>query len=473
MKNKRFAPLYIALIAILLSSLSLPMTVKAGGTVGNGTPESCTEAAFDNALSGGGLVTFNCGPSPYTLTITNQKTISANTTIDGGNLIKLSGGNSTGLFTVNADVSLDLQYLTLTEANANPGGAVFNNGTVLLSNVLFSNNAAAGGIAGAVINLGTLIVINSSFINNHAGLYGGALANNGTATITSTTFAGNQAPIAGAIYNNGPMTIRGSNFDNNTTTNGGGAGIFNDDELTVFNSTFSNNTTSVGQKGGGIFNVIYATAMVIRSSFINNGAPGGFGGAIYDEGSLTILRDVFTGNSTSGGLGSGVFSSTANLTTVIDSTFSGNLDGNPGGGFVADGPTTIINSTFYANQGGGLANEGSDIVSVKNTILAANTPYNCFSTITSEGHNLEDANSCEFSGLGDLPNTNPTLGPLADNGGPTQTHALLYGSPAINAGTNDGCPPADQRGVMRPLLGTCDIGAYEFGFLIQLPLVRK
>ena len=75
---------------------------------------------------------------------------------------------------------------------------------------------------------------------------------------------------------------------------------------------------------------------------------------------------------------------------------------------------------------------------------------------------------------GDLSDTNPLLGPLADNGGATLTYALLVGSPAINAGTNTGCPAIDQRGMSRPLLRTCDIGAYEFVRQQFLPnVVRK
>jgi hypothetical protein len=137
------------------------------------------------------------------------------------------------------------------------------------------------------------------------------------------------------------------------------------------------------------------------------------------------------------------------------------------------GTTSIVNSTFYANNPSGVNNGSLDVVSLKNTILAGNTSNNCFGTITSLGHNLEDGATCALSGQGDLSNTVPMLGPLANNGGPTQTLALLKGSPAINAGTNAGCPSSDQRGLPRPMLGTCDIGAYEFGFPILLPVIRK
>jgi len=99
---------------------------------------------------------------------------------------------------------------------------------------------------------------------------------------------------------------------------------------------------------------------------------------------------------------------------------------------------------------------------LKNTIIAYNSGGNCSGAMASSGHNLEDANTCSLTAAGDLVNTDPILGPLADNGGPTWTHALLDGSPAINAGSGD-CPPpaADQRGVARPQGAACDIGVFE------------
>jgi hypothetical protein len=88
-----------------------PWPVNAGGVVGDGTPQSCTEAALDAALAGGGLVTFNCGANPYTLTVTAQKVIAANTTMDGGGLIVLSGGGTTRVFSVSVGIGLTLTNL--------------------------------------------------------------------------------------------------------------------------------------------------------------------------------------------------------------------------------------------------------------------------------------------------------------------------------------------------------------------------
>ena len=129
---------------------------------------------------------------------------------------------------------------------------------------------------------------------------------------------------------------------------------------------------------------------------------------------------------------------------------------------------TVNNNSATEDLGGGIFNfDGS--VSIRNSIISNNLyGGNCSGLITSDGHNLEDTNTCGFTGPGDLINTNPLLGPLQNNGGPTLTHALLPGSPAIDAGDNSVCPTTDQRGVTRPQDGNgdgiavCDIGAFEF-----------
>jgi hypothetical protein len=107
-------------------------------------------------------------------------------------------------------------------------------------------------------------------------------------------------------------------------------------------------------------------------------------------------------------------------------------------------------------------------VRLLNTIIAGNTssagPGNCNvqdMIIESRGHNLDSDGSCFLSAAGDLPNRDALLGPLFDNGGPTETQALQAGSPAIDAAAVDGCPQHDQRGVVRPQGAACDIGAYE------------
>jgi hypothetical protein len=141
---------------------------------------------------------------------------------------------------------------------------------------------------------------------------------------------------------------------------------------------------------------------------------------------------------------------------------------------------TLINSTVADNngstEGGGIGNmvgAGANATTTfVNTVVADNTApegANCSAaggTLTSLGYNMEDFNTCNFDQPSDQPNTNPLLGTLADNGGPTETHALLAGSPAIDAGDNSTCAAGpvsgmDQRGILRPQGLVCDVGAFE------------
>jgi PKD repeat protein len=188
-----------------------------------------------------------------------------------------------------------------------------------------------------------------------------------------------------------------------------------------------------------------------------------------------LLENItISGNSTSGD-GAGLYYwGLMGTMTMTNVTISGNSAGGNGGGFMADSGIQshliLNNVTISGNtaaNGGGIYNNSDTIF--KNTIVAGNTNNNCAggNPITSNGYNLDSGNTCAFSNTGDLSNTDPLLGPLQDNGGPTWTHALLWGSPAIDTGDDAQCPPTDQRGVHRPLDGDgdgnpiCDIGSYE------------
>ena len=253
--------------------------------------------------------------------------------------------------------------------------------------------------------------------------------------------------LGGGILNRGALTINSSTIRANTGVplDVAGGGIFNEGMLTLNDSTVSENGSDTqGVLGGGIFNA--ATAIIQRSTISGN-STGSFGGGIGNSGSLIIEN----------------------------STVSGNIHSFAGGGiqnFIA-GTLTLMSSTVTGNRsgvGGGICNSG--VLSLKNTIVARNTASRpefgvdcCIDPAapnTSLGHNLDSDGSCGFTAAGDLTGVDPSLGPLDDNGGPTQTHALLAGSPAIDAGSSD-CPPpsTDQRDIARPQGGACDIGAFE------------
>ena len=158
---------------------------------------------------------------------------------------------------------------------------------------------------------------------------------------------------------------------------------------------------------------------------------------------------------------------------LLDSTIGGNSTsiGN-GGGIDNYNTLTVLNSTVNGNtagqRGGGILNSSGGTITLNTTIIAGNTAVSggpdCSGIPASQGHNLiGDSSGCSFTAAtGDLLNVDPLLGPLQDNGGPTFTHALLPGSPAIDAGDDATCLDTDQRGISRPQRAACDIGAYEF-----------
>jgi hypothetical protein len=192
-------------------------------------------------------------------------------------------------------------------------------------------------------------------------------------------------------------------------------------------------------------------------------------------GMLTIVNSTVSDNIAT--VAAGVFNNTGNTLTVTNSTFSGNSAADYAGASFNLGILQIVNSTFSGNSASvlasGIVNLGT--VQIGNTILnrgdsAANIYNNGGGTVTSLGYNLSsDDGSGYLNGPGDQILTDPVLGPLQDNGGPTFTHELLAGSPAIDAGDPNFTPPPffDQRGsgFSRVVNGRIDIGSFE----VQLP----
>jgi CSLREA domain-containing protein len=236
--------------------------------------------------------------------------------------------------------------------------------------------------------------------------------------------------------------------------------------------TKGSTSTSIG---GGIYNGSGAV-LTITNSTLSGNMTGGPGGGIKNDGTLTVTNSTFSDNSA--GLSGGGIRNAGTL-TVTNSTFSGNIaaSGSGGGIYVFSGTATVTNSTFSANQaasaGGGIYYAGT--LNYANTIIANSSGGDCAGsgTLGTNTNNLVEDGSCSSGGTNFL-SLDPNLGPLADNvptgynGGPTQTFALLTGSPAIDAGDNTVCDDdpgpnnLDQRGVDRPQGAYCDIGAYEY-----------
>ncbi len=405
--------------------------------------------------------------------------------IDGGNVITTSGGGTTRVWWVDIGSQLTMENLTITEGYLdyengagiinngnliikssqidsnhckNRGSGIYNNGTLTISNSSVTSNGSYFGASegGGIYSLGPLSFINSVLSNNYIGYQSGGIYNGSILTITNSILSGNEGGGVGggAIHNSGTLNIDQSTFTANSTHDRGGA-INNLGTVNITNSTFSGNSS--GFEGGGIYNV----------------------------GPLHIANSMFNGNSGSFSAG-GIRN--ANLLTITNSTFSLNNGGESGGGIQNTGNMTITNSTLSQNNaymGGGIYGFEVGNALVQNTIIANNFfGSDCYGEIIDGGHNLDSDGSCGLNPEnGSLPGTDPMLGPLQDNGGPTWTHALLSGSPAIDSGDNANCPATDQRGIPRPIDGdgdgeaVCDIGAFEAPSPpeneIYLPVVSK
>jgi hypothetical protein len=212
--------------------------------------------------------------------------------------------------------------------------------------------------------------------------------------------------------------------------------------------------------------------MVINSSTISGNTSQGDGGGIWNLGTMIVNDSTISGNEG----GANIFATGAGIANsatmaINNSTISGNNRITHGIGGIANlqGTLMISNSTIAGNQGGIYVNAGT--LSLQNSIVGNNSGGNCFGPVSSKGYNLSSDSTCNFLGPGDMNNTNPMLGVLQNNGGPTETMTLLLGSPAVDAGNPIGCTDSrghllktDQRGMPRPNpedTGGCDMGAFE------------
>ena len=395
---RRLAPCCLG--ATLASALALP--AHAAGVVGTGTPASCTYAALTAAMAGGGAVTFDCGAAPHTIVLAGHLSLNQNTSVDGGGLITLDGNQARRHFYMNTAVNLTLTGLTLTRGRVagTQGGSIY------------------------AVGPGALTLTDVNLTNNEADQNGGAIsAFNGVAlNLTRVRATGNRAGIrGGAIFtlnSNDTITLNQFVASGNHAANAGGAIRHQGGTMVINDSLFTGNGVDLAVEGGGAIDVRPA------------------GGTNF-----TITNSTFHGNTVaSGASGSAI---------RADSAVGGD----------------IYSSTFANNSGGdAIRAYGATAITLRNTLVAntAGQP-NCTTqntaTITDGSNNLQFGGSVAQSCGAGVPEQNPLLAPLADNGGFSQTMALLAGSPAIDAGS--ACPATDQRGVARPIGPACDIGAHE------------
>jgi hypothetical protein len=436
-----------------LEDRTLPSTFTVTNLLDSGVG-SLRQAILDaNAAPGDDTITFEVtGTIQLAGALPN---LSSNIDLQGPGASSLTVRRNTGgfyrIFTVGSGTTVCISGLTITNGVANDsagGGGIFNSGT---------------------------LTVNSSTVS---GNYGGGIVNNGTLTLNNATVGGNIGSDGVGIYNSGTLALNNATVsDNYLDGDGSGVGIYNGGTLTLNNVTVSDNISYDGNYGGGIAN--FGTATLNNSTISGNRIFSG--GGIDNFGTLTLNNATVSGNAAYRGGGIDNFGTlTLNNATVSGNSASNNqtAGGITNYSFFRDATVIVLNSTIANNTVSSSDQTGSQLYSgqlfgvggqatmqVRNTLLVGDGSRPTLfagsgGTFLSQGYTLSSDSASGFlTGPGDLTNTDPLLGPLQDNGGPTLTHALLPGSPALNAGGPDQLGVADQRGVARA--GGVNIGAYQ------------
>ncbi|NEO87600.1 MAG: CHAT domain-containing protein [Spirulina sp. SIO3F2] len=417
-------------------------TVTNNADLGSGSLREALTGTlgFGGALAAGDTVNFNFSGT-ITLTGADITWIADNITIDGsGQTLIVDGGGNDRIFNINAN-NATIQNLTLQNGSiTGDGGAIQHSGagTLQLSHVIVTGNSASGGGAGINSYNGDISLLNSNISGNSAGGDGG-----------------------GMRAFNGDISLNHSIVTNNLSGGSGGGIHNNNGSVSGTVATIAGN--SANAQGGGI-----------------NAINGGSGG------SVTLRQSTVSSNS-AGTNGGGMFGGNGAV-TLTNTTVSGNQANNDGGGiFINNAPARFLSSTIAFNtadaenngagDGGGLTTNTNASNNLMNTILANNRDLGneapdikanfgnttiTYSLVQDAINGITNA-SVITSAASNLTGLDPLLDPLANNGGPTQTHALASSSPALNVGNNVAVATlsTDQRGQTRIADGVVDLGAYE------------
>ncbi len=424
-----------------------------------------------DAGAGGSLTNGVCQTTPSNSICTLRAAImKANHYPGGGVTINLPAGTY-GL-TILPDISDDE-----TNGDLNITKTMTINGAGAASTIIDANqiDRVLNVAQGATVNISN-VTIRNGLVNDT----GGGIRNYGTLILNSVVISGNQSG-----------------------SNSAGGGIANEYNLTLNNSMVINNA---GGNAGGIYNDSTGTVILNHSAVSHNeGQAGGYGGGIGTSGVFILNQSLVDHNQTDAGSIStdgqgGGIANFAGVFTSTNSTISNNSARGDGGGVLNWGKFVAYYTTIAGNladnlaagshAGGGILNNNGGVVNLRATLIGQNytgaASDDCNGTVTSQDYNLiQTTSGCTVSGVTthNITGLDPAIDSLHNNGGSTNTRALFYGSPAINAIPTAQCTDQyaapmtiDQRGSARPIGGACDIGAYEGNLpqkLIGVNLIRN
>lgn len=370
-----------------------------------------------------------------TITLTSAElTISQNQIITGpgSTNLTISGGGSFRVFNITTGI-VSMTGLKITGGNDVDGAGMHAAASLTLSDIIV-DSCVASGDGGGIFNSSSIVMSGCVISNNSSVGRGGGIFNSGTITDAGSIFTANQSTDnGGAIYSSGTYTGAGLYISLNDSDGFSGGGIFNGGTLSLTECTVDANT---GNLSGDAIYDNFGTTTLTRCTVMNHAAA--TSSAVYEEfGTLIILNSTFSGN-----------------VIAIFNNF---------------GAIGSSNCTITANETG-ISQASGSVLTIYDTILAGNSVEDLTSDagdVTSSGHNIFGNTSNPITpAAGDqsiLTYAGLIIGPLQNNGGPTSTHALLTGSPAIDAGDNTSAPATDQRGAgyARVINSTIDIGAFE------------